>query len=108
MRNDSERLLDIQGAIKRIEKYTALGKEAFCNDELIQARVIHHLTIIGESVNKLSEDFREQYPQITYEKITGLRNILVRCYFGLNPERVWTIVETDLPELKRAITGIKN
>ncbi len=39
MRDDRERLLDIQEAIERIEKYSARGREAFEQDELIQTWV---------------------------------------------------------------------
>jgi uncharacterized protein with HEPN domain len=35
MRSDSERLLDIQEAIKNINKYASLGKDEFENNELI-------------------------------------------------------------------------
>jgi hypothetical protein len=36
MRDDRERLLDIVEAIERIEKYTARGRPAFDESELIQ------------------------------------------------------------------------
>jgi uncharacterized protein with HEPN domain len=36
MRNDRERLLDIQEAIGKIEKYAIQGKEQFLANELIQ------------------------------------------------------------------------
>ena len=36
MNNDYRRLLDIQEAIERIEKYAQNGKEDFQDDELIQ------------------------------------------------------------------------
>lgn len=36
MRDDRERLLDIQEAIERIEKYVARGRDTFEHDELIQ------------------------------------------------------------------------
>ncbi len=36
MRNDRERLLDIEEAIEKIEKYTHQGRVAFDENELIQ------------------------------------------------------------------------
>jgi uncharacterized protein with HEPN domain len=36
VRSDRERLLDIQEAIERIERYTVQGRSAFDRDELIQ------------------------------------------------------------------------
>ena len=54
MRSDRERLLDIQEAIERIEKYATRGREAFERDELIQTWILHHLQIIGEAARALS------------------------------------------------------
>ena len=51
MRDDRERLLDIQEAVERIERYTARGREAFEQDELIQTWVLYHLQIIGEAAH---------------------------------------------------------
>ena len=36
MRNDRERMKDIQEAIEKIEKYSMRGKKTFFEDELIQ------------------------------------------------------------------------
>jgi uncharacterized protein with HEPN domain len=43
MREDRERLLDIQEAIERIEKYAAHGQGAFIQDELVQTWIVHRL-----------------------------------------------------------------
>jgi uncharacterized protein with HEPN domain len=43
MRDDRERVLDIQEAIERIDKYVERGREAFEQDELVQTWVLHHL-----------------------------------------------------------------
>lgn len=49
MRDERERLLDIQEAVERIERYAARGRAAFEQDELIQIWVLYHLQIIGEA-----------------------------------------------------------
>lgn len=43
MRNDWERLRDIQEALIQIDKYTNQGKAAFLDNELIQGWVLLHL-----------------------------------------------------------------
>jgi uncharacterized protein with HEPN domain len=43
MRDDKERLIDIQEAIERIEKYSIRGKQEFEKEELIQNWIIYHL-----------------------------------------------------------------
>jgi uncharacterized protein with HEPN domain len=103
MRDDRERLLDILEAIERIEKYTSKGREVFEDDELIQTWVVHHLEIIGEAARALSSEIREDNPQTPWSQISGMRNILVHHYFGVDSSAVWNAVERNLPALKRQI-----
>lgn len=103
MREDRERLLDIQEAIERIEKYAAHGREAFVQDELIQTWIVHHLQILGEASRALSSSLRDQHPEVPWTKIIGMRNILVHDYFGIDTEVVWAVVENDLAPLKSNI-----
>ncbi|MFQ5979408.1 MAG: DUF86 domain-containing protein [Candidatus Heimdallarchaeota archaeon] len=106
MRNNRRRLLDILEAIELIEKYAQRGRQAFEEDELIQTWVLHHLQIIGEAVRQLSPEFRKANPEIKWSEIIGMRNILVHHYFGIDTEIVWTVVERDVPSLKRNIQQI--
>lgn len=101
MRDDRQRLLDIQEAIAQIEKYTVQGRATFDQDELIQIWVIHHLQIIGEACRAISQPLKDQYPAVSWTEIIDMRNILVHIYFGNDKEIVWSVVERDLPRLKR-------
>ena len=80
MRDDRERLLDIQEAIQRIEKYASSGREIFERDELIQTWVVHHLQIIGEAARHVSSSLKLRHAQVPWSQITGMRNILVHNY----------------------------
>jgi len=106
MRDDKERLLDIQEAIERIEKYSIKGKQEFENEELIQNWIIYHLQIIGEAATRFNDDFRKQHSNIPWSEIIGMRNILIHNYFEIDTEIVWNVVEKDLPVLKQNINSI--
>ncbi|MBA7709987.1 hypothetical protein ES703_118914 [subsurface metagenome] len=106
MRDDRERLLDIQEAIDRINKYAARGREAFEKDELIQNWIVHHLQILGEAAARISEDFQSSNPDIPWSKIIGMRNILVHDYFGIDIDVVWSVIEKDLPGLERNVKNL--
>jgi uncharacterized protein with HEPN domain len=106
VRDDRERLLDIQEAIGRIERYTARGQAAFAADELIQTWVVHHIQIIGEAVRGLSTDFRTRHPEVPWVQIVGMRNVLVHAYFGINLARVWSVVERDVPPFKQQVNQL--
>ena len=95
MRNDQERLLDILDAINNIKKYIDDNKQRFFEDELIQVWVIHHLQIIGEASNRLSEDLTSQYDHIPWSKIIAFRNIIVHEYFQVDLQVISKIIGSD-------------
>jgi len=106
MRDDRERLLDIQDAVARIERYAARGRAAFDGDELIQAWIVRHLQIIGEASRGLTAPFRHSHPEVPWTNIIGMRNILVHGYFEIDLDVVWSVVENDLPDLKAKIQAL--
>jgi uncharacterized protein with HEPN domain len=103
MRDDRERMLDIQEAIERIQKYAERGREAFERDELIQTWILHNLQILGEAARAISADFKQQHPEVSWQQIAGMRNILVHDYFGIDVSIVWEVVERDLPILRQQV-----
>ena len=99
---------DILNSIKNIEEFSkSLDKEKFSKDILRQSAIIRQLEIIGEAAKNIPDSFREKYPKIAWKDIAGVRDILSHAYFGVNLDRVWKIIETDLPKLKKEISRIK-
>jgi uncharacterized protein with HEPN domain len=106
MRDDRQRLLDVQEAIANIEEYATRGKEIFLRDRLIQVWFVHHLQIIGEAAAGLSRELRERNPDIPWGAAIAMRNMLVHEYFGIDLEEVWKAVTQDLPKLMRSVERI--
>lgn len=55
---------------------------------------------IGEAVNRLSDDFKMQHPEIDWKRIYGMRCHLVRGYEMFDAEIVWDAIENCLPPLR--------
>ncbi|MFN0123731.1 MAG: DUF86 domain-containing protein [Blastocatellia bacterium] len=108
MRDDRERLLDIQEAIERIERYAVRGRAHFEQNELVQTWILHHLQILCAAARAISAGFKEQHPEIAWPQIAGMRNILVHQYFGIDLAIVWAVVERDLPVLRQHITSLSD
>ena len=107
MRSDHRRILDALEAIECIERYARKGREVFERDELVQVWIVHHMQVLGESLSRLSEDVRGSAPEVPWNKIRGMRNLLVHHYFGIDLDVVWTAVEKDLPSLRSALEQMK-
>ena len=106
MRNDCERMGDIQEAIQKIEKYANRGKEEFFANELIQSWILLHLQRIGEAARSMSPTTHQQYPEINWRDIIDFRNLLVHEYFRVDLKIIWQIIEQEIPTLKKQINSI--
>jgi uncharacterized protein with HEPN domain len=62
--------------------------------------------IIGEASYKLTNEFREQHPNIEWNKIIAMRHILVHGYYQTEDKFVWDTVKISLPILKEKIKTI--
>ena len=91
---------DMLQSAKKIKQYTKdLDYESFLMDDKTIDAVVRNFEIIGEAANRITPDFRVNYPEIEWKRIRGFRNRIVHDYFGIDYEIVWNIVETYLDEL---------
>ena len=62
-----------------------------------------NLQVLAESTQKLSGELKSRHTEIEWYKISGLRNILVHDYRGIDFETVWAAVTNNLPKLKNIV-----
>ncbi len=55
--------------------------------------------IIGEAARRLSDDFKENHPEVPWRSIIGQRNVLAHEYGEIKQERLWKIVTQHIPAL---------
>jgi uncharacterized protein with HEPN domain len=98
---------DIRQSIDRIEEYVGgMSFEDFSEDQKSIDAVARNLEIMGEAANRLPDEFKESHADIEWYKIVGLRHRIVHEYFGVDLEIVWRILQKDLPELRRSLSGL--
>jgi uncharacterized protein with HEPN domain len=106
MRDPKERLQDILQAIEAIDRYRACERGEFDQNEMLQVWFLRHLQIIGEAARHVPDEVRGMAPDIPWNKIIGMRNILVHGYFTIDLDIVWDAVQQDVPLLKPAVVAL--
>lgn len=94
-RSDAERLEDIRAAVLRCIAYRDHLDSAELGSMAYDA-VLRNLAVVGEAVKSLPNDFKQEHPDIPWASIAGLRNVVVREYFRVNPDLIRDIVDNQL------------
>ena len=106
MRSDRLRLQDILDAIDVIARYLPADRAAFDRDPPLQSHIYRHVMIVGEAGWKLSQEIKDQNPQVPWKQIEGMRHIMVHDYFKVDWDIVYTTAQTDVPALKPHIEAM--
>jgi uncharacterized protein with HEPN domain len=102
---DHHCLESIIEAVDRIIEYTSGFDSAddFNNDYRNFDATMMNFVVIGEMIDKISDDFKKDHYNIEWIKIKGFRNIVAHDYFGIDAEEVWQIIKNKIPNLKTEI-----
>jgi uncharacterized protein with HEPN domain len=91
-------------ACRRIIEYTKDNAEkALAEDIKTLDAVVRNLEILGEAAKKIPDAFRIKHPEIEWKKITGLRDILVHEYFGVDTEIILDVVLNKISPLQSSL-----
>lgn len=100
-------LKDIMNAINSIESFVErMTYEQFEKDDKTSSAVIRKFEIIGEAAKYIPNDIKQEYPQIPWKEMTGMRDKLIHAYSEVDFKLVWMTIKQRIPELKSYISKI--
>lgn len=100
MLRDPESLIDIAQAAQRILRFMqGVSRDDLEANEEKQSAILYQLTIIGEATKRLSQELRQQHPEIPWKQMAGMRDIVTHHYDEVDPDIVWQVIEINLPDI---------
>ena len=104
---DASRLRHMLDASRAVQKFV-LGKtrDSLDTDQQIEFALEKAFEIIGEAAGKITQATREEYPQIAWKQMIGMRNILIHGYMDIDRDQVWKAVADAIPVLTAQLEKI--
>ena len=106
MKDERVYLRHILECIEAVQDYNTQGRDGFLTDRKTCKATLRELQELAESTQRLSISLREKHSEIPWPAIAGFRNVLVHDYLGLSLNRIWEIIERDLPNLRIAVEAM--
>ncbi len=101
---DAEYLTDILNSAKlAVNHLGTVDRSRFIDDIRCQDAVLHRLAIMGETAARLSPAVRSLFPELVWEGLITVRDIVHHQHDALGLGTIWEAVRRDLPILIRAL-----
>lgn len=100
-------LLDIREEIAGIKSLTKdVDVGTFSTSWAMKRAIEHALLIIAEAAKNLPETMKGTRPEVPWQKIHALGNLLRHEYRHIDPEVLWSIVTGPLADLDQAVGAL--
>ena len=104
---DHTRIKHILDCIEEIEiAIASFTFESFCQNHVLRIAIVKWLEIIGEAANHITDETKNKCPDVEWQKMIGLRNIVIHEYFRIDYGIIWDAATNFLAQLKKEIQTI--
>ena len=104
---DAGRLSDMLVYAREIvETLRGVSFPEYVRDKNLRLATERRIEIIGEAARRVSEETRRQLPQLPWQDMVRMRNIMIHEYDDVDLSLVWDTVQIDLPALVSALERI--
>ncbi len=101
------RLNHILEAIIELQEFTKdVSYDDYIKNPILPHALVRLLEIIGEASNNLTIELKNEFSNVEWSALKGLRNVLAHEYFGVDYELVWNLIIDQVPDLKIKVNRI--
>lgn len=95
-------------AIEDTKKHFGNSYKEFEENNIYQNAILTPVTQIGELVKRLPEEFRNNYTEIPWRNIAGMRDIVVHNYETIDKLILWNVADKETGKIKEFCIKIIN
>jgi len=100
MRDPDLFLQDILDSCNRIERFIgSMSLDDFSGDEKTISAVRDQIMIIGEAVKQVPKDIKEKHPEVPWDEVAGMRDVLIHAYFRTDERLMYQTATRDIAHL---------
>ena len=101
------RVQDILVAIETVQqRIQGLDFQAFEGNPVLVESVIYQLIIIGEAAANIPPEIKQQAPELPWQQMTNMRNIMAHAYFRVEQSIVWETACNNLTPLTQPLRNL--
>jgi len=93
---------------RRVLEYTnGYTQTEFERDRRTYDATLRNMELIGEAATHIPSEIRSQHANIPWRQLTATRNRIIHGYLGLDNDVLWSIIQTDIPQLLHDLQKLK-
>lgn len=98
-------------SLEAIQEYTrGLTRDDFFRNRVVQDAVYMRIIAFAESARKFLDaepDAREEFQDVDWNAVFGMRNVIAHDYFNVLPEVIWNTVLHDVPKALALVSRLE-
>ena len=100
---------DILDGVEKIKRYTReMTYEEFVDDSKTVDAVLRNFEVIGEAAKNVPDEIRQEYDDVPWSEMTGMRDKLIHGYATVELQIVWTTIQEEVPSLGAQIESVRD
>jgi len=100
-------LEDMDEMLRKLQEFVqGMTFNEFVEDTKTVFAVIRAFEVLGEAAKNIPSEYRNEHPDVPWQKITSLRNKLIHEYFSVNLNVIWNTIHQDIPDLQMLLSPV--